>query len=197
MSASALPISRARPPSPPTIWAWKSPTAPRTLFISSPISVSIRSATSRARPADQTAAFEVSERADLEAAAAELERLGHRVRFGTAEEAELRQVRSFIAFQDPTGNNIELVWRPAMSSRRYHGERDAGITGFSHIGLCTTDAARDEAVLDQGLQRAGQRPDRRCRAAAHRRSASHHRAVSDQPGRHPAHQSPGRDRATT
>ena len=64
---------------------------------------------------------------------------------GSAEEAELRQVRSFIAFKDPTGNNIELVWRPAYSGRRYHGERDAGITGFSHIGLCTTDAGRDEA----------------------------------------------------
>ena len=95
-------------------------------------------------PADQTAAFEVAERAELDMAASELDRLGHRVRFGSEQEAELRQVRSFIAFQDPTGNNIELVWRPAMSSQRYHGERDAGITGFSHIGLCTTDAARDE-----------------------------------------------------
>ena len=79
--------------------------------------------------ADQTAAFEVRDRADL----------------GSAEEAELRRVRSFIAFEDPSGNKIELVWRPAYGSRRYHGERDAGITGFSHIGLCTTDAARDEA----------------------------------------------------
>jgi len=80
-------------------------------------------------PADQTAAFEVSARADLEAAAAELDRLGHHVRLGSEKEAELRQVRSFIAFKDPTGNNIELVWRPAYSSTRYHGERDAGITG--------------------------------------------------------------------
>jgi len=64
---------------------------------------------------------------------------------GSANEAELRQVRSFISFEDPTGNSIELVWRPAYGSRRYHGERDAGITGFSHIGLCTTDAVRDEA----------------------------------------------------
>ena len=95
-------------------------------------------------PADQTAAFEVSERPHLEAAAAELERLGHHVRLGTAQEAELRRVRSFIAFADPTGNKIELVWRPAYGNRRYHGERDAGITGFSHIGLCTTDAVRDE-----------------------------------------------------
>ena len=95
-------------------------------------------------PADQTAAFEVAEKSDLEAAAAELDRIGHPVRVGTEKEAELRRVRSFIAFTDPTGNNIELVWRPAYGSRRYHGERDAGITGFSHIGLCTTDAARDE-----------------------------------------------------
>src|SRR5437870_7398588 len=67
-------------------------------------------------PADQTAAFEVAERSDLDAAATELDRLGHAVRVGSAKEAELRRVRSFIAFQDPTGNNIELVWRPAMSS---------------------------------------------------------------------------------
>jgi 2,3-dihydroxy-p-cumate/2,3-dihydroxybenzoate 3,4-dioxygenase len=96
-------------------------------------------------PSDQSAAFEVSERADLEAAATELDRLGHRVEIGSEREAELRRVRSFIAFEDPTGNKIELVWRPAYSGLRYHGERDAGITGFSHIGLCTTDAARDEA----------------------------------------------------
>ena len=68
-------------------------------------------------------------------------------RFTRARPARPRPGRcaSFIAFKDPTGNSIELVWRPAYSSRRYHGERDAGITGFSHIGLCTTDAARDEA----------------------------------------------------
>jgi 2,3-dihydroxy-p-cumate/2,3-dihydroxybenzoate 3,4-dioxygenase len=95
--------------------------------------------------ADQTVAFEVAESADLEAAAAELDRLGYPVHAGTEKEAELRHVRRFIAFNDPTGNRIELVWRPAVSSRRYHGERDAGITGFSHVGLCTTDAARDEA----------------------------------------------------
>src|SRR5207249_1712526 len=84
-----------------------------------------------------------------EAAASELEGLGHYARLGSAEEAELRQVQSFITFQDPTGNKIELVWRPAYGSRRYHGERDAGITGFSHVGLCTTDAAGDEAFWTQ------------------------------------------------
>jgi len=96
-------------------------------------------------PTDQTVGFEVSEQAELESAAAELDRLGHRVHVGSAEEAEMRRVRSFIGFQDPTGNMIELAWRPAYSSQRYHGRRDAGITGFSHVGLCTTDAVRDEA----------------------------------------------------
>ena len=67
-------------------------------------------------PADQAAAFEVRDRADLEAAACELERLGHRVRLGSAEEAELRRVRSFIAFEDPSGNKIELVWRPPTAA---------------------------------------------------------------------------------
>src|ERR1700704_5257337 len=45
-------------------------------------------------PADQTAAFEVSERAELEMAAAELDRRGHHVRLGSATEAQLRQVQS-------------------------------------------------------------------------------------------------------
>ena len=42
-------------------------------------------------PTDQTAAFEVAERADLEAAASELDRLGHHVRLGSTKEAELRR----------------------------------------------------------------------------------------------------------
>ena len=94
-------------------------------------------------------AFEVGARAELDSAGAELELLGHEVRRGTAEEAEQRKVRDFIAFRDPTGNNIELVWRPAHSGQRYHGNRDAGITGFSHVGLCSTDLVRDEMFWTQ------------------------------------------------
>lgn len=95
-------------------------------------------------PADQVIAFEVDTRAELEAAAAQLEAIGHPVHLGTAAEADLRKVRAFIAFRDPTGNQIELAWRPAIGGRRYQATRDAGITGFSHVGLCTTDAVRDE-----------------------------------------------------
>ena len=96
-------------------------------------------------PTDHVAAFEVATRAELDTAAAELERIGHPVHAGTRAECEQRKVHDFIGFDDPTGNRIELVWRPQLSGRRFHGTRDAGITGFSHIGLCTTDAARDEA----------------------------------------------------
>ena len=105
------------------------------------------------------AMLEVAERSDLDDAAAELEKLGHRMRVGTRQEAELRHVHDFIAFQDPTGNNIELVWRPAMSNRRYHGERDAGITGFSHVGLCSTDVVRDEQAEHAGIFAETSNPD--------------------------------------
>lgn len=97
-----------------------------------------------ADPSEQAVAFEVASREELDAAGAELERMGRPVHRGTAAEAGERKVRDFIAFRDPTGNQIELVWRPQMGARRYHGTRDAGITGFSHVGLCTTDAVRDE-----------------------------------------------------
>jgi len=96
-------------------------------------------------PGDHAVAFEVGTRAEIDAAAAELERIGHPVHAGTRAECDLRKVHDFIAFDDPTGNRIELVWRPQMSGHGFRGTRDAGITGFSHIGLCTTDAARDEA----------------------------------------------------
>lgn len=100
-------------------------------------------------PADQVAAFEIDSRQALDAAAAELEQLGHPVHLGTRAECAERKVHDFIAFNDPTGNRIELVWRPQVTGRRFHGTRDAGITGFSHIGLCTTNAARDEKFWTQ------------------------------------------------
>lgn len=100
-------------------------------------------------PSDQVAAFELGTRAELDAAAAQLERLGHAVHAGRADECAQRKVRDFIAFNDPTGNRIELVWRPQMGTGRFRGSREAGITGFSHIGLCTTDAARDEVFWTQ------------------------------------------------
>ena len=95
-------------------------------------------------PKDQAVAFEVASEAELEQAAATLDAMQHAVRPGSAEEAARRKVVAFISFRDPTGNGIELVVRPEHSARRYHGTRDAGIAGFSHVGLCSTNAPRDE-----------------------------------------------------
>lgn len=96
-------------------------------------------------PREHVTAFEVSENADLDAIGAELERAGHKVGRGTREECEQRRVLDFVAFDDPTGNHMEIVWRAQYATHRYFPTRDAGITGFSHIGLRTGDAARDEA----------------------------------------------------
>ena len=52
---------------------------------------------------------------------------------------------AYINFDDPTGNSIDLVLRPFHSGRRYFPSRDAGINEFSHVGLKTSDAPRDEA----------------------------------------------------
>ncbi len=95
-------------------------------------------------PADHTTAFELASVEALQAAAAELERLGHPVEVGRADECEQRRVKAFIAFNDPTGNRIELVVAPFHSGVRFFPSRDTGNTGFSHVGLRTTDPARDE-----------------------------------------------------
>lgn len=100
-------------------------------------------------PRQQTVGFEVEDEDDLQIAAATLEALGHQVDAGTAEGAEQRKVKAFIGFRDPTGNHIELVVRPERRGRRYFATRDAGITGFSHIGLNSTDPVRDERFWTQ------------------------------------------------
>jgi 2,3-dihydroxy-p-cumate/2,3-dihydroxybenzoate 3,4-dioxygenase len=95
-------------------------------------------------PGDHVVAFEVAGARELDAAAAELDNAGHRVRAGTRAECEQRHVDAFVTFQDPSGNVIELVARPAHSGRRYFPSRDAGISGFSHIGLHSIAPRKDE-----------------------------------------------------
>lgn len=102
-------------------------------------------------PSDHTVGFELRTTDELERAAAELSNRGVKVRSGTADECEQRHVNAFIHFQDPTGNKIDLVVSPHHSGRRYFPSRDAGITGFSHVGLCTKNAARDERFWTEVL----------------------------------------------
>jgi 2,3-dihydroxy-p-cumate/2,3-dihydroxybenzoate 3,4-dioxygenase len=95
-------------------------------------------------PREHVAAFELLSKAELDNAATELERAGYPVRGGTKTECEQRYVDAFITFKDPSGNAIELITRPAHSGRRYFPARDAGITGFSHIGLHSISPRQDE-----------------------------------------------------
>ncbi|MEN9905067.1 MAG: putative 2,3-dihydroxy-p-cumate-3,4-dioxygenase CmtC [Pseudomonadota bacterium] len=102
-------------------------------------------------PADHTVGFELRTADELERAAAELSNRGIEVRAGTPDECEQRHVKAFVHFRDLTGNKIDLMVNPHHSGRRYFPSRDAGITGFSHVGLCTTDAARDERFWTEVL----------------------------------------------
>ncbi len=95
-------------------------------------------------PRDHTVGFELASAQALDDAGAQLSDAGIEVRLGSADACEQRRVHAFIHFRDPTGNAIELVVRPQHSGERYWPGLDAGITGFSHIGLCSTDPARDE-----------------------------------------------------
>jgi 2,3-dihydroxy-p-cumate/2,3-dihydroxybenzoate 3,4-dioxygenase len=103
------------------------------------------------KPEDQTVGFELSHAAELEQAAEQLDKANIEVNKLGADQLEQRRIDAGIQFTDPSGNQIDLVVRPQHSGRRYFPSRDAGITGFSHIGLCTTDPLRDEAFWTQVL----------------------------------------------
>jgi 2,3-dihydroxy-p-cumate/2,3-dihydroxybenzoate 3,4-dioxygenase len=94
-------------------------------------------------PADQAIGLDLLDPGDLDQVGAALEAAHRPVRLGTREECDARRTKAFIASTDPSGNKIEILARPYHSGQRYFPARDAGITHFSHIGLFTTDAARD------------------------------------------------------
>jgi 2,3-dihydroxy-p-cumate/2,3-dihydroxybenzoate 3,4-dioxygenase len=95
--------------------------------------------------ADHTTGWEVADAAALDAAGAELESKKIQVHRGSRAECEKRYVADFIAFADPSGNRHELVSGPRAGGTRFSSSRDCGVWSFSHIGLRTTNAARDEA----------------------------------------------------
>ncbi len=69
----------------------------------------------------------------------------------TAEDCAERQVKSGLAVVAPNGVTVELVWRPMTSGWRYHGTRDAGITGFQAVQLACRDIAANEDFWTRGL----------------------------------------------
>lgn len=100
-------------------------------------------------PQEHSTAFEVESNEALDAAAQALDGMKRAVKWGTQDGCAQRRVERYVAFKDPSGNPIELVVRPHPSGKEYVPQRAAGITGFSHIGLRTTDPVRDEAFWTQ------------------------------------------------
>ena len=76
-------------------------------------------------PREHVAAFELLSKAELDSAAAELERAGHPVRAGTRTECEQRYVDSFITFKDPSGNPLGIFEnaRPGLVDEAFGGSR--------------------------------------------------------------------------
>jgi 2,3-dihydroxy-p-cumate/2,3-dihydroxybenzoate 3,4-dioxygenase len=99
---------------------------------------------------DEALAFELADPGALAATLGALERTGHRIREGTPAERDERLVAELFAVSDPTGNRIELV-RGSAGAAACAYTRDAGITSFSHVGLRTTDAPRDEQFWTRAL----------------------------------------------
>src|SRR3984893_544224 len=93
---------------------------------------------------DHTIGFELGTLGEIDLAAAELEKAGFAVHAGTPSECEQRRVKAFVSFREPSGATIDLVAQPWHSGRSYHPSRLAGISGFSHVGLYTNAATRDQ-----------------------------------------------------
>src|SRR5260370_23729391 len=83
--------------------------------------------------------FAVANEDAVAAAERELEWAGVGVRRGSAAEARSRRVRTFIGFDDPFGNRLELVCNQETITRPVAFTRPAGITEFGHLCLDAPD----------------------------------------------------------
>lgn len=87
--------------------------------------------------------IEISDESELDRVAKDLARDGFAAREATTEETAKRFVRRALIVEDATGNEIDLVLRPALSGRRYFPSRDAGITRLQGVGLRSTALSDD------------------------------------------------------
>jgi 2,3-dihydroxy-p-cumate/2,3-dihydroxybenzoate 3,4-dioxygenase len=83
--------------------------------------------------------FAVAGEDALAAAERELEQAGYAVTRGDAAAARSRRVRSYIGFDDPFGNRVELVCQQQTITRPVGFTRPAGITEFGHLCLDAPD----------------------------------------------------------
>lgn len=95
------------------------------------------------KPEQQSIGVELSNDAEFDAAKRALVSADFPVREANADECKRRHVRRALITQDGSGNEIDLVVRPAHSGRRHFPFRDAGIVGFQGVGLRSTVLAKD------------------------------------------------------
>jgi 2,3-dihydroxy-p-cumate/2,3-dihydroxybenzoate 3,4-dioxygenase len=94
-------------------------------------------------------AFEVHRLETLDDVAVRLAAFGLRARRGAPPECVVRRVKAFVAFQDFSGNEIEIVWRPLVSGWRFFPSRDTGVQGLLSVALRSTQIAEDERLWTQ------------------------------------------------
>lgn len=91
----------------------------------------------------QACALEVRDRGALEAAVAELEGAGVAVKSGSAEDAAARQVETFVSFEDPNGNPLEIFFSQAVDGLAptlpHGGAFVTGALGCGHVVLPSAD----------------------------------------------------------
>lgn len=88
--------------------------------------------------------IEISDEVALERIEHALQKDGFAVRRSSRDECKQRFVRDILIAQDASGNEIDLVLRPAQSGRRYFPSRDAGITGLQGVGLRSSQLRDDQ-----------------------------------------------------
>lgn len=98
---------------------------------------------------DTAVALTVARAEDLDTAESRLAKWSP-VRLDT-DACRIRQIKKGIAVKAPNGVTVELVWRPLTSGWRYHGPRDAGITGFQAVQLACTDISANEDFWTRGV----------------------------------------------
>jgi|SoiMethySBSTD1v2_1073268.scaffolds.fasta_scaffold78206_5 2,3-dihydroxy-p-cumate/2,3-dihydroxybenzoate 3,4-dioxygenase len=133
-------------------------------------------------PAEHATGWTVADAAALDAAAAELDSQRLAAQRGARGECEQRYVGDFVWFKDPSGNRHELVISPAASHKPFSPSRECGVWSFSHIGLRTTDAARDEKFWTTVMSA---RTSDRIGAAALLRIDEVHHKIALFPSQHP------------
>jgi 2,3-dihydroxy-p-cumate/2,3-dihydroxybenzoate 3,4-dioxygenase len=99
-----------------------------------------------ARTLKSSIGIEIAGEPEFDRVAEALAAGGFSAREATTDECAQRFVRRALIVEDATGNEIDLVLRPAQSGRRYFPSRDAGVTGLQSVGLCSR-ALKDDLRL--------------------------------------------------